>query len=231
VLNLGMMAKERQVKGFVSLSMILVNAFQVCVWVIARCQADSALDFRFVLPPTNLGGGTLSVVVRFVIIRCSAPWSRTTRAATRHACVSSTRISRLQRRPHARARRNAQGLYIWDALYHEAAVLTTMDVTTDGFGFMLCFGSPLLPSPSRPPPCPAPLQTALPCSTRSGRLAAGLFIPLIPPPGRDRRPRVGPLHLFAARALSRHTRPAGLLSDILLVPGSREEEERELGGG
>jgi len=57
VLNLGMMAKERQVKGFVSLSMILVNAFQVCVWVIARCQADSALDFRFVLPPTNLGGG------------------------------------------------------------------------------------------------------------------------------------------------------------------------------
>ncbi|EKX51861.1 ergosterol biosynthesis ERG4/ERG24 family [Guillardia theta CCMP2712] len=33
-----------------------------------------------------------------------------------------------------------QGLYVWDALYNEEAVLTTMDVTTDGFGYMLCFG-------------------------------------------------------------------------------------------
>ena len=33
-----------------------------------------------------------------------------------------------------------QGLYVWDALYQERAILTTMDVTTDGFGFMLCFG-------------------------------------------------------------------------------------------
>ena len=33
-----------------------------------------------------------------------------------------------------------QGLYVWDALYHESAVLTTMDITTDGFGFMLAFG-------------------------------------------------------------------------------------------
>uniref|UniRef100_A0A0G4H1E9 Delta(14)-sterol reductase n=1 Tax=Chromera velia CCMP2878 TaxID=1169474 RepID=A0A0G4H1E9_9ALVE len=33
-----------------------------------------------------------------------------------------------------------QGVYVWDALYHEAAVLTTMDITTDGFGFMLAFG-------------------------------------------------------------------------------------------
>jgi Delta14-sterol reductase len=29
---------------------------------------------------------------------------------------------------------------VWDALYHESAILTTMDITTDGFGFMLCFG-------------------------------------------------------------------------------------------
>ena len=28
-------------------------------------------------------------------------------------------------------------LYVWDALYNEKAILTTMDVTTDGFGFML----------------------------------------------------------------------------------------------
>jgi len=60
VLNLGMMAKEKELKGFNSTSMYLVNAFQ--------------------------------------------------------------------------------GLYVWDALYNEEAVLTTMDVTTDGFGFMLCFG-------------------------------------------------------------------------------------------
>ncbi|KAL7558443.1 hypothetical protein ACA910_015781 [Epithemia clementina (nom. ined.)] len=33
-----------------------------------------------------------------------------------------------------------QGIYVWDALYQERAILTTMDVTTDGFGFMLVFG-------------------------------------------------------------------------------------------
>jgi len=33
-----------------------------------------------------------------------------------------------------------QALYVWDALYQERAILTTMDVTTDGFGFMLAFG-------------------------------------------------------------------------------------------
>ena len=33
-----------------------------------------------------------------------------------------------------------QGLYVWDALYHEQAILTTMDITTDGFGWMLAFG-------------------------------------------------------------------------------------------
>ncbi|CAE6436127.1 unnamed protein product [Rhizoctonia solani] len=34
-----------------------------------------------------------------------------------------------------------QGAYITDALYNERALLTTMDITTDGFGFMLSFGS------------------------------------------------------------------------------------------
>jgi delta14-sterol reductase/lamin-B receptor len=34
----------------------------------------------------------------------------------------------------------SQFLYVWDALYQERAILSTMDVTTDGFGFMLCFG-------------------------------------------------------------------------------------------
>ncbi len=33
-----------------------------------------------------------------------------------------------------------QGLYVWDALYQEQCILTTMDITTDGFGFMLVFG-------------------------------------------------------------------------------------------
>lgn len=33
-----------------------------------------------------------------------------------------------------------QGIYVWDALYQERAILSTMDITTDGFGFMLCFG-------------------------------------------------------------------------------------------
>merc|ERR1719231_548004 len=33
-----------------------------------------------------------------------------------------------------------QGLYVWDAVYNERAILTTMDITTDGFGYMLAFG-------------------------------------------------------------------------------------------
>ncbi|OAP58067.1 hypothetical protein AYL99_07157 [Fonsecaea erecta] len=33
-----------------------------------------------------------------------------------------------------------QSLYVLDALYMESAILTTIDVTTDGFGFMLAFG-------------------------------------------------------------------------------------------
>jgi Delta14-sterol reductase len=33
-----------------------------------------------------------------------------------------------------------QGLYVWDALFNERAILTTMDITTDGFGYMLAFG-------------------------------------------------------------------------------------------
>lgn len=31
-------------------------------------------------------------------------------------------------------------MYVWDALHAERAILTTMDITTDGFGFMLAFG-------------------------------------------------------------------------------------------
>lgn len=34
----------------------------------------------------------------------------------------------------------SQALYVFDALYMEPAVLTTIDITTDGFGFMLAFG-------------------------------------------------------------------------------------------
>ena len=33
-----------------------------------------------------------------------------------------------------------QALYVWDALYHEKCILTTMDIINDGFGFMLAFG-------------------------------------------------------------------------------------------
>ena len=34
----------------------------------------------------------------------------------------------------------SQAGYVWDALYQERAILSTMDITTDGFGFMLAFG-------------------------------------------------------------------------------------------
>ena len=33
-----------------------------------------------------------------------------------------------------------QLMYVWDALYNEKSILTTMDITTDGFGMMLAFG-------------------------------------------------------------------------------------------
>ena len=33
-----------------------------------------------------------------------------------------------------------QALYTWDALYFESAILSTMDITTEGFGFMLAMG-------------------------------------------------------------------------------------------
>ncbi|KAL7747449.1 erg24, C-14 sterol reductase [Sorochytrium milnesiophthora] len=33
-----------------------------------------------------------------------------------------------------------ESIYVIDALYNEVSVLTTMDITTDGFGFMLCLG-------------------------------------------------------------------------------------------
>lgn len=33
-----------------------------------------------------------------------------------------------------------QGVYVLDALWFEKAILSTMDITTDGFGFMLAFG-------------------------------------------------------------------------------------------
>ena len=33
-----------------------------------------------------------------------------------------------------------QGIYVWDAVFQERAILTTMDITTDGFGYMLVFG-------------------------------------------------------------------------------------------
>ncbi|KAI9497841.1 ergosterol biosynthesis ERG4/ERG24 [Zychaea mexicana] len=34
-----------------------------------------------------------------------------------------------------------QAIYVLDALYNEVSILTTMDITTDGFGFMLAFGN------------------------------------------------------------------------------------------
>lgn len=33
-----------------------------------------------------------------------------------------------------------QGLYTWDALKYESAILSTMDITTEGFGYMLALG-------------------------------------------------------------------------------------------
>jgi len=34
-----------------------------------------------------------------------------------------------------------QGLYILDCLWFEPSILTTMDIATEGFGFMLGFGN------------------------------------------------------------------------------------------
>ena len=34
-----------------------------------------------------------------------------------------------------------QAVYVVDAIWMEPAILTTMDITSDGFGFMLAFGN------------------------------------------------------------------------------------------
>lgn len=34
----------------------------------------------------------------------------------------------------------SQFIYVFDALFFEPSILTTMDITNDGFGFMLAFG-------------------------------------------------------------------------------------------
>ena len=55
------------------------------------------------------------------------------------ACASALSTSRTI--PPALAMVTAfHTLYVADALAHERAILTTMDITTDGFGFMLAFG-------------------------------------------------------------------------------------------
>ena len=36
---------------------------------------------------------------------------------------------------------HAQGVYILDCLWFEPSLLTTMDIATEGFGFMLSFGN------------------------------------------------------------------------------------------
>lgn len=41
----------------------------------------------------------------------------------------------------------SQAFYVFDALWNEPAILTTMDIVTDGFGFMLAFGGTLLDFP------------------------------------------------------------------------------------
>ena len=47
---------------------------------------------------------------------------------------------RVARRSLLALRSLSQGLYVWDALFQERAILTTMDIVNDGFGFMLAFG-------------------------------------------------------------------------------------------
>ena len=40
-----------------------------------------------------------------------------------------------------RALAKSQGLYVLDALWFEPAILTTMDITSEGLGYMLCVGN------------------------------------------------------------------------------------------
>jgi hypothetical protein len=59
-----------------------------------------------------------------------------------HACPTRVRSSS-SRKVQSIATTRAFALqlyYVLDALWNEAAILTTMDITTDGFGFMLAFG-------------------------------------------------------------------------------------------
>ena len=75
--------------------------------------------------------------------RANAPFRGARSCFTRQRAACLTPIPPPLVRPspthpgHLRARLHSA---VADALYHEKAILSTMDVTTDGFGFMLCFG-------------------------------------------------------------------------------------------
>lgn len=98
VLNLGMAAKQRELTGSVSASMILINLFQgIYVW-------DALFQVPRGLPP-------------------SLP-----RSSPR---LASPLASPLVSSPSSLGR---------SFIRQERAILTTMDITTDGFGFMLAFG-------------------------------------------------------------------------------------------
>jgi hypothetical protein len=63
-----------------------------------------------------------------------------------HGCHSRRSLFQAPSCPFQRLSRfippptSLQFIYVLDALYFEKAILTTMDITTDGFGFMLAFG-------------------------------------------------------------------------------------------
>ena len=70
-------------------------------------------------------------------------WCRASTRWTR--CISSLNLKAQSLlapfcEPESPATLRLQGLYVLDALWCERAILTTMDITSDGFGFMLAFG-------------------------------------------------------------------------------------------
>lgn len=172
-MNLGMAAAQQEIIGYVSLSMVAVNLFQVmkcdvmCCCLCCLCDSASvphavARLLGLIIHYDRLWFVHLSLEVVHRLLFCM----------TQHSTCLQTKCG-LNFFNWCSYPRNAplflvclipfiraiasfclylccmpvffyvlwvQGLYVWDALYNEKAVLTTMDITTDGFGFMLAFG-------------------------------------------------------------------------------------------
>ena len=121
LLNLGMAHKQFEQLGHVTAAMVLVNAFQVRLEDGRRlCCTACLADYEGWQPL-----GRRSKLLLSWCGKCQEPWRIVSDPAA-EVDLATTPL---------------QALYILDCLWFEPSILTTMDIATEGFGFMLGFGN------------------------------------------------------------------------------------------